>query len=192
MATETAPNLTEPKYSNVFELSVLGQVVCQNLASLSDVDLFNFQPGLLKPRRAPQSLHRLCEAELQWDMVETALVLKTRTYGGAGNPIITRVRKGDVVYGLDPTGHSPFIGGKVLCHCNNPTTDVCVSLIELWSIHEINWDKGFVDWDTRNSPKEFMLSDDVWDAVTYRISDAFSARTLLPWMYRSAHSAGRL
>ena len=150
--------------TNVFEHTVLSEMVCDHVSQLYNPDIFHFGVGLIDPRPAKG-------AQLTTLMNEfggtTFMSSQTAWFSD-----YARCTVGDVVLVKD--GGS-FVAGQVWGHFS--VDGFCISVISLWALTART--AHACDWRKSDNPL-FVSTDDILEATMWSRHSADIVRTLIP------------
>jgi len=160
-----------------FEVSVLGEVICHNLAVIAEPDVFNMKVGLAQPRKASKMLvsymAKVLNLELGAADVFTSNEARLSPAGRCARKDIVLVRSED--------GRN-FVAGEVWVHA-----DVCgelISVISLWSVIKYDRATSAAEWRALINP-QVVSTHDILCATIFTHCRAGVVRTLVPYQFRS-------
>lgn len=158
--------------------SILREVFCQHVASLSDMAQFDLSIRLLPP------LHRTIPAELR-RVLESAFDIQglNASIGSAAScrfSSLGAAQRHDVVF-VRSAGDG-FVAGHVWAFAS--VAGRVVSIISIWELNTMHPSKTYAEWNRRDNPIVLDASEIIDTAIWCNIS-ASVVRTLLPSHLRS-------
>ena len=156
--------------SKAASVSLMSEVVCQNLASLASHD-FRFDVGLVNGRTAPPRARRLLMDSLEIDDngCEILIAVEARF-----SPQAT-CKQHDVVLMQDD---GALRAARVKLHC--VIGGECVSLVEVFTLHHRVPDTALVVWRVNESAHECWETQAIVAAVPFCVYPDGNVGTLLP------------
>lgn len=156
--------------------SLLMEVTSHGMAELEQPKAFNYQVGLLEPKKPDKKslavLKTLLDIDSNDDQVSVGLESRCNKFACC--------HRGDVVLVKD-VDQSSFRAGQVIFHAE--VNQVPITVVTLWHLHSI--EHGYyAKWDETNTVTEVVGTEDIIDAVAYtRLTNKIMG-ILLPVDYR--------
>ena len=157
-------------------VSLLSEVLCHNIASMSESCAFDFHVGLIAPRPAPKKTRALIlrTVELEADVDAEVSVAKDVRISP-----LARCQTGDVVLVRD--GDS-FRAGRVKLNCD--VSGIPLSFITPFTLHSRRPGTSLAIWQAGDEAEAFEAGD-ILAAVEYCVYPSGRIGTLLPIEYNT-------